>query len=791
MKKFTNITSAILLLSISLFAQAPDTVWTKTYGGVSEEWGHFVQQTSDLGYIIAGATESYGAGSTDIYLIKTDYLGDTLWTKTYGGPNADIAYSVQQTNDGGYVIVGQTYSYGAGGSDVWLIKTDASGNVIWTKTYGGSNNEHGVSVKQTTDGGYIISGTDAYDFSPYDDVYIIKTNSLGDTLWTKTWNRPDANNDDRGGEIQLTDDGGYIMVGHSYNNNGNGIKVTLLKLNSSGVIEWWKAHRIEHEQRGSSVLQTDDGGYIFSAYTGQANPDFWLVKTDSAGDTLWSKRFGGPNDEYPGQMWQTADSGYVIVGYTASFGSGGNDVWLVKTDMNGNEMWNLPIGSSGDDRGVSVQQTMDRGFIIAGRTNSFSSGDYDVWIIKLTLIEWVLQNSGTTSTLFGVSFSDENNGTAVGGNTILRTTNGGNTWTFQHGGGAIGLYKVCFTDEDNGTIIGHNGIILRTTNGGINWTPQSSGTTNDLKDVSFTDSNYGTVVGDGPIILRTTNGGTTWIPQTSPVTSYLSGVSFIDVNNGWIVGANGTILKTTNGGTNWALIASSSGGYNDVCFTDLNHGTAVGGGGIIVRTTDGGSTWITQTSGTFAWLWGVSFTDANNGTTVGRSGTILRTTDGGTTWFEQYGWTTEALLDVSFTDPYNGTVVGWDGIILRSSIPVITFQLTVSIDNGWNMVSIPGLHPDNQNVETWWSGKDPTAKVFKFNSIYQTVTTATPSEGYWMKHSGAQVYNTGDEWPAGGILIVTHNPIVATAGWNLIGGYESIVPTGSLTTTPPGLISTV
>jgi len=383
MKNLSLLFIAYYIFIIPSFAQAPDTLWTKTYGGISEEWGHFVQQTSDFGYIIAGGTESFGVGSTDIYLIKTDYFGDTLWTKTYGGVNVDIAYSVQQTNDGGYVIVGQTSSYGAGGSDVWLIKTNASGDTLWTKTYGGAYNDYGVSVKQTTEGGYIISGT-TYASSWLDDnVYIIKTDSLGNTLWATIWNRPDANNADRGGEIQLTDDGGYIMVGHSYNAVGIGIKVTLLKLDSSGTIEWWKAHGIEFEQRGSSVLQTDNGGYVFSAYTGTANPDFWLVKTNSVGDTLWSKRFGGPDAEYPGQMWQTADSGYAIVGYTASFGSGGNDVWLVKTDWNGNEIWNLPFGSTGDDRGVSIQQTSDGNLLITGRTNSFGSGNFDVWLLKL------------------------------------------------------------------------------------------------------------------------------------------------------------------------------------------------------------------------------------------------------------------------------------------------------------------------------------------------------------------------------------------------------------------------
>jgi len=118
-----------------------------------------------------------------------------------------------------------------------------------------------------------------------------------------------------------------------------------------------------------------------------------------------------------------------------------------------------------------------------------------------------------------------------------------------------------------------------------------------------------------------------------------------------------------------------------------------------------------------------------------------------------------------------------------------TFQLTVNIINGWNMVSIPGLHPENQYVNTWWQYRDPSANVYKYSNGYQLVYSATPGTGYWMKHAGTRTYNTGDEWPAGGIQIVTHDSIPVTLGWNLIGGYETIVATSNLTTTPPNLIN--
>jgi len=320
-----------------------------------------------------------------------------------------------------------------------------------------------------------------------------------------------------------------------------------------------------------------------------------------------------------------------------------------------------------------------------------------------------------------------------------------------------------------------------------------------LTNVFFTNANYGTVIGLTGTILRTTNGGATWTLQTSGTTNTLWGISFVNTNVGTVVGNSGTILRTTNGGTIWTPQSGGSGwALSGVSFTNSDIGTIVGHGlvfpewvGIILRTTDGGTNWEFQTSGTNHTLHDVCFINASIGTAVGDGGTILRTSDGGQNWSQQVSGTTERLFGISFSDVNTGTGVGENGTILRTwngGIPLTTFPLVVAIDNGWNIVSIPGLHPINQNVETWWSGKDPTAQVFKYSSGYQTVATVAPTEGYWVKHLGVNVYNTGDEWPISGIQIVPHDPINAFSGWNLIGGYENTEATNSLTTTPPGLI---
>jgi len=340
------------------------------------------------------------------------------------------------------------------------------------------------------------------------------------------------------------------------------------------------------------------------------------------------------------------------------------------------------------------------------------------------------------NSLNGVSFTDANNGTAVGDyGTILRSTNGGATWTSQSSGTTRSLNGVSFTDANNGTAVGDYGKILRTTNGGATWTSQSSGIGNWLHGVSFTDANNGTAVGANGWILRTTNGGATW---TSPLPSAFvnrHGVSFTDANNGTVVGANGTILRTTNGGTSWT--SQSSGTTNilyGVSFTDANTGTVVGVGGTIVRTTNGGATWTSQLSGTTNSLNGVSFTDANTGTAVGGSGTILRTTNGGATWTSQSSGTTQSLNGVSFTDADNGTAVGISGTILYTTNGGTSWNKEISTVSTPTFSPSPGTYTSAQDVSISCSTSSAT--------IYYTTNGTEPTESSPVYSSSVHIAST-------------------------------------------------
>jgi hypothetical protein len=385
----------LVLLSFTLSVYSQQITFQKTYGGTGNDYGKSFQQTSDGGYIITGTTNSFGAGYSDVYLIKIDSNGDTLWTKTFGGPGFDEGNSVRQTTDGGYIITGYT-SFGSGSDDVYLIKTDINGNSLWTKTFGitGTNVERGLSVHQTTDGGYIIAGsTDSFGAGDL-DAYIIRTDANGDLLWTKTFGG--IFYDDIGSSVQQTTDGGYIISG-----TGNG-DVYLIKTDTNGDTLWTKTFGGPDSDGGGTIQQTSDGGYIIAGYTysfGAGDKDAYLIKTDSNGDLLWSKTFGGTNSDGSVSIKQTSDDGYIIAGYTVSFSSGYDDVYLIKTDASGDTLWTKTFGGTSYDNAASVQQTTDGGYMLTGQTWSFGAGIGDVYLIKTDSLGNSGCNEGNPATI--------------------------------------------------------------------------------------------------------------------------------------------------------------------------------------------------------------------------------------------------------------------------------------------------------------------------------------------------------------------------------------------------------
>ena len=383
MKNLHLFITIVFFYQSQLLSQIPDTMWTKTYGGTDYDVGYSVQQTSDGGYIITGKALSFSAGSYDVGLLKTAPNGNLEWLKLFGGTNEDCGNSVMQTTDGGYIVVGYTFSFDIGAGDLWLIKTDSNGNLAWSKTFGGTNGDIGVSIQQISAGGYIIAGSTASFGAGQGDVWLIKTDSSGNEIWSKTFGGTDW---DIAASVTVTSDGGYVVTGNQSSISAGSTDVGLLKTDTNGNLLWFRNFGGVQEDGGYCVKETSDGELIITGYTSSftaGKKDVWLIKTNSEGIQQWSKSFGGDENDVGYSVVQSQDGGYVVAGVTNSFGAGSADIGLLKTDSLGNLIWITSIGGPNADVATDIMLTSDNGYIITGSTASFGVGLDDVWLVKL------------------------------------------------------------------------------------------------------------------------------------------------------------------------------------------------------------------------------------------------------------------------------------------------------------------------------------------------------------------------------------------------------------------------
>ena len=376
--------------------------WNRTFGGRYSEAAQSVYQTACGSFIIAGTTESFGAGEADFWLVKTDHEGNKEWSQTFGGPKRDLAHSVQQTHCGGFIIAGTTWSFGEGEGDFWLVKTDAYGNKQWSRTFGGPYEDWAASVQQTACGGFIIAGHTGSFGAGHFDSWLVKTDVYGNKEWSQTFGGPKR---DLGHSVQQTHCGGFILAGRMWAvGRGEGSfwegDFWLVKTDAYGNKQWSRTFGGHYADWATSVQQTACGGFIIAGHTrsfGAGNFDFWVIKTDPEGSKEWSQTFGGRGWDRAFSVQQTADGGLIIAGYTttawiyqAAFPVGVTPktpygcIWMVKTDPYGNLQWSQTFGTLGEaDAARSVKQTACGGFIIAGWTESFGAGERDFWLIKL------------------------------------------------------------------------------------------------------------------------------------------------------------------------------------------------------------------------------------------------------------------------------------------------------------------------------------------------------------------------------------------------------------------------
>ena len=410
-----------------LFANVSAQSFVKAFGGAQEEFAYSFQNTDNNGFVVAGRTFSVGVGGWDSYITRMNANGDTLWFKTYGNTQYDEFQDVDTTSDGGFIAVGHTWTNDFAGN-VYVVRTDGNGTVIWSKEFGGATglSDKGYSIRETSDGGFIVCGTTATYGSGSDDVYVLKITSVGSLSWSAVIGTAGAN--EAGREVQQTSDGGYIVAGYTDGSGTSFYDVYLIKLNATGTVQWKKTYGGSSYDFAYTVEQTTDGGFVLGATTnsfGAGNWDAYLIKTDAAGILQWSKTYGMSGEDRVQCARQTSDGGYILCGRSSSFGAGNFDATLHKTDVNGNLQWTKGFGGGGDDQGWYVRQLSNNAYALCGYTVSFGAGVKDALMIRtdLTGLAGCFQTNGTNfTTTTPATITSTIGNTTTGGGAITAIT---------------------------------------------------------------------------------------------------------------------------------------------------------------------------------------------------------------------------------------------------------------------------------------------------------------------------------------------------------------------------------
>lgn len=372
---------AFCITVASPFSPLAQESFQKTFGSTEPDRGIYVETTHDGGYIVIGQTRSTATASDDIYVIRCDSSGVKLWQKTYGGKQNDYGWCVKQTNDKGYILGCYTSSFGAGGVDFYLIRIDGEGNEIWSRTTGGEKDDFCWGVVVTKDGEYVLVGDTASYGSGKRDTLLVKFDSGGKQIWSKSFGGAE---DDRCFSVLQSADGGYVFAGITNSFGAGNRDAWIVATDALGNELWSKTIGESTRDVAHSIALTDDGGYIITGYTnsyGAASDDPWLIKLKANGDIEWQKVIKLPMYEHTITGVQTSDGGYYLTGF-ASRARDNSAVLVLKTDASGNLLWNQHLMDWGNNFGYTIQATKDGGFVLTGHTTTTGAGNADVVLIK-------------------------------------------------------------------------------------------------------------------------------------------------------------------------------------------------------------------------------------------------------------------------------------------------------------------------------------------------------------------------------------------------------------------------
>ncbi|MEO0181620.1 MAG: hypothetical protein ABIM74_06075 [candidate division WOR-3 bacterium] len=366
------------MFSVFITINISQTLFAKAYGEEGVERLHSICQTQDGGYILSGRSNSFSSGDDDVFILKIDKVGNLIWARTYGGPDADIGNIGTLTEDGGYLLLGETRSFGQGENDVLILKVNQNGDVEWAETFGSPGYDAGISVIQAHDGGYVITGYTGFGAGAV-DLLALKIGPDGAFHWARSFGGPGF---DLGVLIIRTEDG-YAISGSEW---GSGLlggwNAYVLRLDVAGNPLWARLYGSGSDEQAQGIAQAPDGGFVFAGYTSVLGPqDYLVMKLSPAGDPMWAKAFGGESDDQAYPIIRASDGGFVVAGYACSFE--GMDFLILKLKESGDLEWARGFGGYWEEAAYNMIQTQDAGLAIVGFTVSYGAGNEEAAVLKI------------------------------------------------------------------------------------------------------------------------------------------------------------------------------------------------------------------------------------------------------------------------------------------------------------------------------------------------------------------------------------------------------------------------
>lgn len=368
--------SIVLLFSgIAMDAQ----VFRYSYGALGNDIAEAVRQTADNGFVVFGTTGSFGNGNSDMYLIKIADDGQFLWSQTFGGPQVDQGKDIRVLPNGDLIMAGYTNSSGAGGYDMLLIRTDADGNMLWEKTYGGGDWDMAHKVEVYSDGFLLIGDTYSYGEGNA-DMYVVRTDLNGDTIWTQTFGGP---LEDRGHGLEILPDGGAILCG-GYSHSNLDMDAYFVRLDANGQEVWQGQYGGDSLEIARDVVFTNDGGFagIGTTESASAFSEMYHFKTNGDGNFQWGNNWGQIDDQEGFELIERADGSFVTGGYTKTSGGGGKDFFMQFITWDGWWIAGRSYGDLQDEEAFSIDTTNTGGYVMAGTTESVGAGQKDIMVIR-------------------------------------------------------------------------------------------------------------------------------------------------------------------------------------------------------------------------------------------------------------------------------------------------------------------------------------------------------------------------------------------------------------------------